>query len=232
MTIERPMFPPRRDNPFRVVGGIDFTPLPEPMPAQSKRERRGRARTAWHTDGLPVIDPAGEQDHIFRHIAEHRAAIAHYDHCVTVENDAEGKVSADEHFYIQQNTSAAFDRLMLWARCVIASHPTTRRGLIHQARYLAAQFSEHVGRDAGACQNIYLPTQINDRPWVATFLRSLAAGLRKMSGEFPDSPPKRSGVGYAIRTEMEEARLGMHIAKSGPCFWKAVSASEGLLRGL
>jgi hypothetical protein len=31
---------------------------------------------------------------------------------------------------------------------------------------------------------------------------------------------------------MEEARLGMHIAKSGPCFWKAVSASEGLLRGL
>ena len=24
----------------------------------------------------------------------------------------------------------------------------------------------------------------------------------------------------------------MHIAKSGPCFWKAVSASEGLLRGL
>jgi hypothetical protein len=42
---------------------------------------------------------------------------------------------------------------------VIVSRPTTPRGLIHQARYLASQFSEHVGWDEGACENIYLPAK-------------------------------------------------------------------------
>jgi len=192
MTIDRPMFPPRRDNPFRLVGGNDFTPPPEPTPSQSKRiKRRGPYKgTAFHSDGLPVIDPAGEKDQIFRYIAEHRAAITHYDQCVTAENDAEGEASANEFLYLQHNTKNAFDRLMLWARCVIVHRPTTRRGLIHQARYLGAQYSKHVGWDEGGCQTIYLPEQINDRPWVASFLRSLSSGLRKMSEEFPD-PPKR-----------------------------------------
>ena len=76
---------------------------------------------------------------------------------MTVENDAEGKVSANEYSYLQRNTRNAFDELMLFARCVILTRPTARRGLIRQARYLAAQFSEHVGWDEGACQNIYLP---------------------------------------------------------------------------
>jgi hypothetical protein len=40
--------------------------------------------------------------------------------------------------------------MMYFARCVIVVNPATRRGLIHQARYLAAQFSEHVGWDEGA----------------------------------------------------------------------------------
>jgi hypothetical protein len=39
----------------------------------------------------------------------------------------------------------------------------------------------------GACENIYLPDKIDDRPWVAAFLKSLAAGLRKMAGAL-DSP--------------------------------------------
>jgi hypothetical protein len=133
---------------------------------------------------LPVIDPAGEEDKIFRHIAEHRAAAAHYDRCVTVEQEAEGKVSADEYSHLQRNTSNAFDEMMLWARCVVITRPTTRRGLIHQARYLASQFNDPVGCKGGC---MYLPDDIGERPWPMAFLQSLAAGLRKMAGELDPS---------------------------------------------
>jgi hypothetical protein len=102
---------------------------------------------------------------------------------VTVENEAEGKVSANEFSHLQQNSRNAFEQLMLFARCIIIHRPTTRRGLIHQARYLAAQFSKHVGWDDGACSLMYSPDEINGRPWMEAFQRSLAAGLRKMAGE-------------------------------------------------
>ena len=181
---------------IRLVGGTDVKPTAMPatppeterLPAQRKRKGpyKQQARKEYQ-DGLPVIDPAGEEDRIFRHIAEHRAAAAHYDRCVTVENDAEGNVSDNEFSYLQRNTRIAFDQMMLWARSVIVSRPTTRRGLIHQARYLASQFSEEVGWDEGACENIYLPAKIDDRPWCAAYLRSLAAGLRKMAGELDPS---------------------------------------------
>jgi hypothetical protein len=125
----------------------------ESMPRRpSQRGASGRSEGPYkqqarkeYQDGLPVIDPAGEEDQIFRHIAEHRPAAAHYDRCVTVENDAEGKVSENEYSYLQRNTSIAFDQMMLWARSVIVSRPTTRRGLIHQARYLASQFNDLEG---------------------------------------------------------------------------------------
>jgi hypothetical protein len=61
---------PRRFTP-KIVGGIDFTP-PEPTltAVQSKRKSRSRGTTGFHTDGLPIIDPTGEEDEIFRFIAE------------------------------------------------------------------------------------------------------------------------------------------------------------------
>ena len=195
MSIERPMFSP--PGFLTVVAGTDVATSPEtePLPAQATRKRRrpykskGRKQVEYQ-GGLPVIDPAGEED-LFRHIAEHRAAVAHYDRCVTVEDEAEGKVSDDEYSHLQRNTRVAFDEMILFARCLILCRPTTRRGLIHQVRYLAAQFSEHVGWDEGPCQTIYLPEKIADRPWVAEFLRSLAAGLRKMGGEL--DAPKEGG---------------------------------------
>jgi hypothetical protein len=124
MTIEKPTFPPRAGKPaLRLVGGIDSPPSePESPPPQRKRKKeRGpykqQARKKYQ-DGLPVIDPAGEEDQIFRHIAEHRAAAAHYDRCVTVEQGSEGKVSDDEYFHLQRNTSNAFDEMMaLGALC-------------------------------------------------------------------------------------------------------------------
>jgi hypothetical protein len=40
MTIERPMFPPRLDNPFRLVGGVDVTEQKiAPGPQQEEPER-------------------------------------------------------------------------------------------------------------------------------------------------------------------------------------------------
>jgi hypothetical protein len=199
MTLERPTFPPRAEkSAFRLVGGTDFTPAAETQaaPASNRSKRRGpykqRQPVEYYQDGLPVIDRAGEEDNIFRSIAEHRAAAAHYDRCVEIEGEAEGKVSEHEYSHLQHNTKNAFDEMMMWARAVIIGRPTTRRGLIHQARYLTSQFSEHVGWDKGACQLMYLPDNINDRPWFAAFLRSLAAGLRKMAGEL-DAPKQGGG---------------------------------------
>jgi hypothetical protein len=83
MTIERPMFPPvdpTRRRFLTVVGGNDFTPPSETeaLPAQGRRKYRGpykERKPIEYQDGLPVIDPAGEEDLIFRHIADHRAAV-------------------------------------------------------------------------------------------------------------------------------------------------------------
>jgi hypothetical protein len=173
----------REKSALRLVAGVDFTPSPDTPPAHRKRKARGpykERRPIEYQDGLPVIDPAGEEDPIFRYIAEHRAAVVHYDRCVTVEQEAEGKVSDDEHIHLRRNTKNAFDEMMLWARCVILTRPITRRGLIHQARYLASQFNDLEGCDGGC---MYLPDVIGERQWTQAFLQSLAAGLRKMGGE-------------------------------------------------
>jgi hypothetical protein len=74
--------------------------------------------------------------------------------------------------------------MMFFARCLILCRPTTRRGLIHQARYLASQFNDLVGCEGGC---MYLPDEIGERPWPMAFLHGVAAGLRKMAGEL-DSP--------------------------------------------
>ena len=184
MTIERPMFPPRAGKPeFRVVGGIEFAPsdiVATPAPSPRKRKLPKDQQPKEYKDGLPVIDPAGEQDEIFRFIAQHRAAAAHYDRCVDVENEAEGKASSAEFSHLQNNTRNACDQMMLFARCVIITKPTTRRGLIHQARYLASQFTDPDGCNSGGWS---LPDKIGENPWPLAFLRGLAAGLRKMAGE-------------------------------------------------
>jgi hypothetical protein len=185
-----------RKTAFKIVAGNDFVDQPPDAnaleePAQRKRKARGPykdRRPVEYQDGLPLIDPAGEEDLIFRHIAEHRAAVVHYDRCVDVEQEAEGKVSEDEFSYLQHNTSNAWNEMMHFARCVILARPSTRRGLIHQVRYLVSQFNDLVGCEQGC---MYLPDDIGERPWPMAFLQSLAAGLRKMAGEL--DPPNEEG---------------------------------------
>jgi len=57
--------------------------------------------------------------------------------------------------------------------------------LIHRARQLVSQFNDC----EGGC--MYLPNEIGERPWPMAFLQHLAAGLRKMAGEFEVSEMKR-----------------------------------------
>ena len=68
-----------------------------------------------------------------------------------------------------------------------AGQPRTA-ALIHQARYLASLFTEP---DACASGGPYLPDTIDEKPWPLAFLRSLAAGLRKMGAELDE--PKQGG---------------------------------------
>jgi hypothetical protein len=185
MTIERPA--------FRVVGGTDFTPASETeAPSAHGRQKRQDPhkdrKPKTYQKRLPLIDPAGERDGIFRSIAEHRAASAHYDSCVAIESDAEFNVSEDEFFYLQHNTRNAFETMMLWARAVILDRPTTRRGLIYKVRYLVSQFDDPTGCNGGCT---HLPDKMNGHPWPLVFLNGLVGGLRKMAGELE---PQDKGV--------------------------------------
>lgn len=51
MTTERPTFPPRRNNPYRLVGGIDAAPMPAQRraePEQIELSLRGIANYGKH----------------------------------------------------------------------------------------------------------------------------------------------------------------------------------------
>jgi hypothetical protein len=163
----------------------------------SKPRRRSRPKTAAGENASPSnigkVFPSSTRkaktDRIFRDIAKHRAAAIRHDHCVDIECEAEGKVSDDELFYLQHNTKNAFDEMMLWARAVIITRPTTRRGLIHQARYLASLITEPEACGSGGP---HLPDKMNGHPWWLVFLNHLASGLRKMAGELD---PQEEGIG-------------------------------------
>ena len=72
---------------FKIVAGTDFAapssghgePTHEPPPRKKKLRKMYKEREPIeYQDGLPIIGPAGEQDKIFRHIAKHREAAAHW----------------------------------------------------------------------------------------------------------------------------------------------------------
>jgi hypothetical protein len=85
--------------PFlRIVAGTEIAaPLPgtelAPPPRKKTRVPYKDREPIEYQDGLPIIDPAGEADPIFSQIAKHREAAAHFDRCVDIVNDAEGKAS-------------------------------------------------------------------------------------------------------------------------------------------
>jgi len=124
---------------------------------------------------------------IYRCIERHRAAVDAYNQAVETHCAAEGKVSVREYEALQATSSAAFQDMMLFGRVLAIQTAKTRRGLIHQANYLAAQFNDLEGCENGC---IYMPERINGRPWPEVFLRRLARQLRRMGPEL--EPAKRS----------------------------------------
>ncbi|SIO31181.1 hypothetical protein SAMN05443247_03823 [Bradyrhizobium erythrophlei] len=121
---------------------------------------------------------------------------------MTAEN-AEDKVSTDAFAHLQRNSRNAFDEMMLFARAVILCRPITRRGLIHQARYLVSQFNDPDGCASGGWS---LPDKVGDRPWPMAFLQNLAAGLRKMAAEL--DAPKQGGGNERRRDQFSRRRAG------------------------
>jgi hypothetical protein len=69
-----------------------------------------------YQDGLPIIDAAGEADPIFSKIAHTGKAAAHFDRCVTLQNEAEGEVSDAEYCHLENNASNAGELMMVHAR--------------------------------------------------------------------------------------------------------------------
>jgi hypothetical protein len=95
--------------------------------------------------------------------------------------------AAQEYKRLQAASSAAYQDMMLFGKCLAIVIARTRRGLIHQANYLAAQFNDLEGCENGC---MYMPERINGRPWPEVFLRRLACRLRRMGPEL--EPAKRS----------------------------------------
>jgi hypothetical protein len=189
-----------RKTAFKIVAGTDFAAQPpeanaqEPPPAQPKRKARGPykdRRAIAYQDGLPVIDPAKEEDRIFFEIARHSAARQAYTAAVAREFAAEGNVFRADFERLQGETARATQDMMLYASCLVMARPETRAGLIAQAKYLEEQFE-----DDGECT--YMPEDIAGEPWPKVFLGRLALSLRKIGKELP--PAKRSRRRKAVRS--------------------------------
>ncbi len=82
---------------------------------------------------------------------------------------AEGKVPENVLNGFKKYTSDASDELTIAAKLLVFVNPTTRAGLIEQARYLEKQFEED------DCWT--MPEDINGKPWPQVFLKELALSL-------------------------------------------------------
>lgn len=122
-------------------------------------------------------------DPIFFEIERHQRAVKAYKKAVDTQSAAEGKVSAEEFAYLQHSTNAAFNEMMLFARCLVIMNAKSRAGLIALAKYLEQQFNDRDG-----CQNgcMHMPDDINGKLWPHVFVSSLARNLRRMGAEFPE----------------------------------------------
>ncbi len=183
--------------------------------------------------GLPMVTPQPGEDRVFHEIERHRAAVAAYNQAVETHYAAEDKVSEEEYEGLEAASSAACEKMMLFGKCVAIVTATTRRGLIHQANYLAAQFNGLEGCENGC---MYMPERINGKPWPEVFMKGLAKQLRRMGPELePERKPKRGGLLAASKAASAEddpivkaVQLLMGLKKKG-MVWEAVKCLQALL---
>ncbi len=156
MTIERPMFPPGRDNPFRLVGGVDLA-----------QERT--APTEQHYDDPSEKISRRSRDDIQRAIHEHEVAREIYGRAASWAALAEHQDMPQAQ--IEQARSAAlaaYHEMKHKATMLIFSMEADPRGLVDLLLYLEKNFS-------------ILPQEINGRSLSYFLLRSMRLSLRRVA---------------------------------------------------
>ena len=196
------MSAPRKPPTLTIVAGTDW-----PTVGHSNAARR--VDVAAKMQDIRKERKRGDRsdDPIFFEIERHQRAVEAHNKAIDAENAAEGKVSAEEFAYLQHCTKAAFDQMMLFARCLVIVNAKSRAGLIALAKYLEQQFNDRDG-----CQNgcAYMPDDINGQLWPHVFVRSLARNLRRMGAEFPEKARRPGSKRQLIIFTPEESRDAFH----------------------
>ncbi len=136
--------------------------------------------------------PAATHDLAFRHIEEHKKAVAAYNLAVRADSVRKDWSSNSP------DVNSTFDDMMMWSRCLIVGGASTRAGMIALTKYLAEQFDMEM--DSGGCTS--LPNDVGRRPWFKALLLTLAKNLRSMGSELP---PAKTVKRRAPRDEDGEA---------------------------
>jgi hypothetical protein len=139
MTIERPMFPPRRDNPFRLVGGTEATVSP---PAK----RRGRRPIDREIDDEPEVPTClvdfRTREGVKAHIDEHIKARDAYAKAAAWKMAAEAQNLPVAQIDQAQNEAWKRYLEMLEAgRRLLIVMPTDPKGLVDLLLYLEKNFT-------------------------------------------------------------------------------------------
>lgn len=157
MTIERPMFPPRRENPFRLVGGADVA-----QENASPAERH-------YDDPTEKIAWRGHDD-VQRAIRRHEVARQEYGRAAAwlAEVELAGTYPATVVETARHEAIKTFEEMNLWGRSLIVSMPTDAKGLVDLLMYMEKHFS-------------ILPQEIVGRSLALELLKIVRMSLRRIA---------------------------------------------------
>jgi len=166
MTIERPMFPPKRDNPFRVVGGTEAT---------VSRPARRRGSIEREIDDEPDVPPIPRvsdwrtQEGVKKSIAEHVAARKAYAKAVawTIAVEDQNLPTAQIE-QARMDTAELYEEMQACGRHLLICMPTEPRALIDLLMYLEKHYSD-------------LPQEICGRSLGFELLKNVRLSLRAIT---------------------------------------------------
>ena len=168
MTIERPMFPPRRDNPLRLVGGFDVEQPQERGAALDQPDAELAPGPRWRT-----------REGVHQGIAEHEEARDRYAKGVAwlaaaeAENLPQANIEAARQDLVQLHAE-----MIESARRLIVVLPTDPKALVDLLMYLEKHFS-------------LLPHEINGRSLAFYLLRATRLSLREIANYRKGRDPRR-----------------------------------------
>jgi hypothetical protein len=158
MTIEKPMLPPRRDNPFRLVGGFE---------APQEPSRRAAPIETPDDDGYPGL-MRGRED-VARHIRRHEDARTAYSRAALWAAQAEAENLPPAQIEEARNAALlAGAELVERGRSLVVVLPTDLKGLVDLLMYIEKHFS-------------LLPQEVNGRSLAFSLLRTMRQSLRAVA---------------------------------------------------